>query len=246
MTTFSDPTFNNNYANHLKHLKLKGLQSKTIEGYARAIRRIGEYFNHKIDDLSEQQVTDYFEQLLQSHSWSAVKIDLYGLKFYYRHVLNKDWQHVDLIKPPRATRLPDTLTVDEAAYLFRKTNKLSYRVFFFVVYSLGLRLSEGLALTVGDIDAERQRVHIRDAKGNKDRFAPLPEETLNVLRRFWAVHRNPVLIFPNRKAGLKGSQSATTPLDRGGVQSTMKKVVKDCRIKKTLRFTVYAIATPHI
>jgi site-specific recombinase XerD len=51
---------------------------------------------------------------------------------------------------------------------------LSYRVFYFTLYSLGLRLGEGLALKVGDIDAARMRVHIRDAKGNRDRFVPLP------------------------------------------------------------------------
>jgi len=141
-------------------------------------------------------------------------------------VLNRPWQHVDFIKPPRAKRLPDILTVAEAAKLFAATKKLSYRVFFFTLYSMGLRLSEGLNLTVGDIDAARHRVHIRDSKGNKDRFVPLPDVTLDLLRRFWYVHRNPVLLFPNRKSGLKGSATATSPLDRGGVQKTMHIVTK--------------------
>ena len=48
------------------------------------------------------------------------------------------------------------------------------------------------------MDAQRGRVHIRDAKGNKDRLVPLPEATLALLRRFWQLHRNPVLLFPNR------------------------------------------------
>ena len=50
---------------------------------------------------------------------------------------------------------------------------LSYRVLFFTLYSLGLRLGEALRLQLGDIDAARARVHIRDAKGNQDRFVPL-------------------------------------------------------------------------
>jgi site-specific recombinase XerD len=105
-----------------------------------------------------------------------------------------------------------------------------------------LRLGEGLRLEIGDIDAARQRVHIRDAKGNKDRFVPLPDTTLETLRRFWSVHRNPVLLFPNRKGGLKGSYTATTPLDRGGVQTTMRKVVEACGIKKRSRRTVFVTA----
>ncbi len=232
MTTSSEANFKHRYETHLKHLKLKGLQPKTIDAYARAIRRIGAYFDHQIEDLSEQQLTDYFTDLLESHSWSAVKLDLYGLKFFYAHVLHKPWVSIDLIKPPKAQRLPDILTVDEAKGLFRETRTLSYRVFYFTAYSLGLRLGEGLRLQVGDIDAARQRVHIRDAKGNKDRFVPLPATTLDVLRRFWPVHRNPVLLFPNRHGGLKGAAQATTPLDRGGVQTTLHEVVAACGIKK--------------
>ena len=191
-------------------------------------------------------MTDYFTDLLESHSWSAVKLDLYGLKFYYTHVLHKPWENLELIKPPKAQRLPDIVTIDEAKALFTATLTLSYRVFYFTLYSLGLRLGEGLRLEVGDIDAHRQRVHIRDAKGNKDRFVPLPEATLRLLRRFWQVHRNPVLLFPNRHGGLKAACRATTPLDRGGVQSTLRKVVADCGIKKRLPRTAFLTAMPPI
>lgn len=76
MTAPSQADFKRHYETHLKHLRLKGLQPKTIEVYARAIRRIGAYFDHQINDLFESQLTDYFTDLLQSHSWSAVKLDL--------------------------------------------------------------------------------------------------------------------------------------------------------------------------
>ena len=85
----------------------------------------------------------------------------------------------------------------------------SYRVLFFTLYSLGLRLGEGLRLQVGDIDAERRRVHIRNAKGNKDRLVPLPEATLSQLRAFWRLHRHPSLLFPNRRGGLKAATNAS-------------------------------------
>ncbi len=228
------PHFKQQYETHLKHLRLKGLQPKTIEAYSRAIRRIGGYFDYQIDDLSESQLTNYFTDLLDSHSWSAVKLDLYGLKFFHTHVLHKPWLNLNLIKPPKARRLPDIVTVEEVKRLVQTTETLSYRVFYFTVYSLGLRLGEGLRLQVGDIDAPRQRVHIRDSKGNKDRFVPLPDATLHLLRRFWQVHHNPVLLFPNRHGGLMGAHRATTPLDRGGVQITLKKVVEACGIKKRL------------
>lgn len=238
--------FDRQYQTHLKHLKLKGLRPKTIDAYARAIRRMGTYFSHHIDDLSEAQLTDYFTDLIASHSWSAVKLDLYGFKFYTVHVLRKPWVMPHLVKPPKAQRLPDIVTVDEAQRLFAATRKLSYRVFYFTLYSLGLRLGEGLALKVCDIDAQRRRVHIRDAKGNRDRFVPLPDATLNALRRFWQVHRHPELLFPNRHGGLKAANCASSPLDRGGVQLTLRQVALDCGLKKRSRRTACATAMPRI
>ena len=244
MKTDTAERFDRQYQTHLKHLKLKGLQPKTIEAYSRAIRRIGDYFDHQIDTLSEQQLTDYFTDLVASHSWSTVKLDLYGLKFYYAHVLRQPWVAPGLIKPPKTQRLPDIVTIAEARRLFATTRVLSYRVFYFTLYSLGLRLGEGLRLRVGDIDAARGRVHIRDAKGNRDRFVPLPRATHKALQRFWQVHRNPVLLFPSRLGGLKAAASATTPMDRGGVQTTLHKVVETCGLKKRSRPTRFDIAMP--
>ncbi|MBK5971163.1 Tyrosine recombinase XerD [Thiorhodovibrio litoralis] len=242
MSTTCQEQFTRQYAAHLKHLRLKGLRPKTIDAYSRGVRRIGAAFDGCLEDLSEAQLLDYFTALLDTHSWSAVKLDLYGLKFFYTHVLHKPWVHVDLIKPPRGQRLPDILTVEEAQRVMQATRVLSYRVFFFTLYSLGLRLGEGLRLTVADIDAARRRVHIRDAKGRKDRLVPLPETTLQVLRRFWSLHRHPSLLFPNRQGGLTGAGSAKTPLDRGGVQVTLGKVVSACGIKKRSRPIAFAIA----
>ena len=251
--------FDQRYQTHLKHLKLQGLQPKTIQAYAHAIRRMGEYFDFQIDSLSPEQLTNDFSDLIDSHSWSSVKLDLYGYKFYTLHVLRKPWEMPHFIRPPKAQRLPDIVTTAEAQQHFASARVASYRVFFFTLYSLGLRtsapkpaatrqapqggqrslgaawrflVSEGLALTVADIDASRHRVQVRDSKGNRDRFVPLPDITLQVLRQFWATHRNRALLFPNRAGGLQQAYKATTPLDRGGVQSTLRVVAQQIGLKK--------------
>jgi len=244
MTPSIELEFNHYYSQHCKHLKLQGLQPKTIDAYSRAIRRIGEHFQGDLDNLSQDQLLDYFHALLDRLSWSAVKLDLYGLKFFYTHVLHRPWIDLPMIKPPRCTRIPDIVTVAEAEKLFMSTRNLSYRVFYFTIYSLGLRLGEGLNLQVGDIDATRMRVHIRNAKGNKDRFVPLPLTTLRVFRQFWMVHKNPTLIFPNRARGIKGAHLAESPLDRGGVQKTINLVTQEMGLKKRFPVTRYAIVMP--
>ena len=105
-------------------------------------------------------------------------------------------------------------------------------MFFFTIYSMGLRLGEGIKLMVGDIDSVNMRVHIRKGKGCKDRLVPLPENTLHVLRDFWSVHKHPVFIFPNRKRGLKNAHLVDSPLDRGGIQTAIRAVVQQIGIKK--------------
>ncbi|MBA3016391.1 MAG: hypothetical protein FP815_15790 [Desulfobulbaceae bacterium] len=94
-----------------------------------AIRRIGNYFNGRIDNLTSDQLLDYFVELLEEHSWSSVKLDLYGLKFFYTQALNKSWTDIPLVKPPKTSRIPDILTGDQLRSLFASTNDLSYRVF---------------------------------------------------------------------------------------------------------------------
>jgi integrase/recombinase XerD len=238
--------FEKNYQTHLKRLELNGMQPKTIEAYSHAVRRAGKYFDYQIDALTEDQFTEYFSDLLSTHSWSTLKHDLYGLKFYYEKVLHQPWPAPDLVKPPSVQRLPDIVTIEQMQRIIASTKVLSYRVFFYTIYSLGLRLGEGLRLQPCDIDADRKRVHIRDAKGNRDRLVPLPDATLLVLRRHWAVHRNPGLLFPNRQGGLKKAHLASTPLDAGGVQKALRAVTESCGLKKEFRRTACATATPLI
>jgi site-specific recombinase XerD len=242
----NDPQFIKYYQKHLKCLRLAGMQPKTVEAYSRAIRRIGNFFDCRIDNLSSDQMLDYFTELLDSHSWPTVKLDLYGLKFFYTNVLKKTWTDIPLIKPPKTTRIPDILSTEQLDRLFAATNRLSYRVFFFTIYSMGLRLGEGINLTVGDIDSHNMRVHIRDAKGNKDRLVPLPENSLRVLRKFWSVHKHPTFIFPNRKRGLKNACLVDRPLERGGIQVAMKTVVRQLNIKKKSHAIPCATALPPI
>jgi len=188
------------------------MQPKAIEAYSRAIRRIGNYFDCRIDNLTSDQLLDYFTELLEDHSWSTVKLDLYGLKFFYARVIDKTWEDIPLIKPPKTSRIPDILSIEQLGRLFAATNRLSYKVFFFTAYSMRLHLGEGISLTIGDIDSVNMRVHLRDAKGNKDRLVPLPDNTLHVLRNFWSMHRHPHFLFPSRKRGLKNARLAVNTL----------------------------------
>jgi site-specific recombinase XerD len=131
-------------------LQLQGKAEKTVEAYARAVRRSADFFRRCPDDLTAEELQTYYAALLKSHSCSRVKLDRCGLPFFYRYVLKRPWDWTEIVKPPCPQRLPDVLTREETLRLLGTVRKLRYRVFFATLYSTGLRLSEGLALEVGD------------------------------------------------------------------------------------------------
>lgn len=231
MNSADQQRFDTLYRQNIAALKRQGLQEKTIDGYSRALRRITDYYNRPPDQLTTDDLKQYFDALIETHSWSTIKVDLSGLKFFYKHVLSIDWVWVDLVKPPQIKSLPDVLSTEEVARLLYGFRKPCYQVYFLTIYSMGLRLSEALNLQIGDIDSERMRVHIRNSKGNKDRFVLLPQRTLNALRRYWSSHRNYKLLFP-KLSDSSLIQTITEPMSRNGITPAIKATAKECGIHK--------------
>lgn len=219
------------YEQHVNALKRQGKSKSTIDVYAHALRRVTTFFDRCPDTLNADDLKIFFSSLVDTHSWSSVKSDRNGLQFFYKHVLDKKWVWVDIVKPPIVKHLPDILTPNEISHLINSTQQARYQIYILTVYSMGLRLGEALNLKVGDIDSQLMRVHLREAKGKKDRYVTLPEVTLHALRKYWATHRNPQFIFP---AGKNASerQQATCHMDRGGVQKSFQAIVQRCGIHK--------------
>jgi site-specific recombinase XerD len=190
MNTSQAQRYNYLYEQHLINLSLQGKRPSTIDAYSRAVRRITQYFDQVPDTLTTANLKQYFNSLIQTHSWSTIKLDRNGLQFFYRYTLNKQWQWLSIVKPPQVKRIPDILTVTQVSDVINQTKKLRYQVFFITLYSIGLRLSEALNLTIHDIDQSTMLVHVRDGKGGKDRMVPIPERTLLALRGYWKTHRH--------------------------------------------------------
>lgn len=227
------------YKQHLQNLKLQGKRPATIDAYSRAVRRVADYFDRCPDQLTDDDLKSYFAALVETHSWSTVKVDRIGLQFFWDHTLGKEWNWIRIVKPPRTCRVPDILSLDQVDELLSLVRKPRYQTFFLTVYSMGLRLGEGLALQVDDIDSSRMTVHIRQGKGGKDRMIPLPNVTLEALREFWKTHRNPFLIFPNQNGSPETIRTARTPMDRGGAQEALKAALKEAGIAKHI--TVHSL-----
>jgi len=78
---------------------------------------------------------------------------------------------------------------------------LRYRAAWMTAYGAGLRVSEVVALKVADVDSQRMLLRVEQGKGNKDRYAMLPQRLLHVLRIWWRAARPPFWMFPSWRQG---------------------------------------------
>ena len=89
------------YQENLQTLKLQGYAVKTVEAYSRALRRVVDRTDKSPDKLTQRDLKDFFAGLVASHSWNTVKLDRNGLQFFCKHVLNREWDWVKIVKPPK-------------------------------------------------------------------------------------------------------------------------------------------------
>jgi site-specific recombinase XerD len=218
----------------LEDLQLRGLSARTQECYTRAVRQLAEHYRKSPDQISEEELREYFLHLKQvkKYSRSACTIALCGIKFFYEHTVHRDWPTIELVRPPQEHKLPVILSLEEVRRVLGLVRLPRHRVCLSTIYSCGLRLQEGIGLRVGDIDSARALVHVHLGKGGKDRYVPLPERTLELLRAHWRTHRNPEWLFPAPgRAGI-GESSAQRPMDCGGVQDAFKLALAQANIHK--------------
>jgi integrase/recombinase XerD len=156
-----------------------------------------------------------------------------AIKIFWEKTLRRTWPHeVKLIRANPQFKLPVILSANEVRRLLAAVPALDHRVCLTTIYSCGLRLGEGLRLQVGDIDSGRMFLHIRAGKGNQDRYVPLPERTLQLLREQWKTHRHPTWLFPAKGHSGRGVRTATEPMCRTTLQRAFRLALKACGIPK--------------
>ncbi len=218
----------------IEALQLRGLSERTQESYILAVRQLAKHFHKSPDLISEEELRQYFLYLknVKKYSRSGITIALCGIKFFFGQTLNRDFPLLDFIRPPRQKKLPIVLSPDEVRQILRLVRLQSYRTCLSTIYSCGLRLQEGTHLEVQDIDSSRRMIHLRQGKGAKDRYLPLPMRTLELLRQYWAHHRNPILIFPASGRDYTQLSQATSPISDSSLQKAFKAALKESGIHK--------------
>ena len=215
-------------------LHLSGKGERTQESSVREVRLLAQFYHKAPDRISEQALQHYFlhRKNIDGLAPASMRICYSGIRFFYQHVLKRDWPTLTLIRPQITHRLPAVLSVEEVKRLLASATPLHNQVYFTTVSSLGLRLHEALFLQVSDIDGPRLQVHVHRGKGAKDRYVPLPEETLALLRTYWKTHRHPAWLFPATGRDHTQSPTAAAPMRRSSVQGAFRKAKQRAGITK--------------
>jgi len=225
----------------IEDMQLRSLSKTTQDAYVRAVRRLAEHYGKSPEHISEEELRQYFLYLKNGEqvSPSSFKVALYGIKFIYKHTLRKKWPTLDLVRSTREKKLPVVLSISEVHRILGRLRCQRYRVCLSTIYSCGLRLREGVHLQVRSIDSDRMVVHIRKGKGSKDRYVPLPERTLQMLRQWWTTHRHAQWIFPGRPLMGAPLSAATGPMDVSGVQCAFRAALQESGVQKQV--TVHSL-----
>ena len=215
-------------------LQLTSKAQSTHDGYLREIRKLADHCRMPPDQITEQQVRTYFLHLKNDRNFAAgsLTVTLSALKFFYRITCPKDWVTLEQLRVKGPKTLPEVITISQVHNIIDACTTERMSVFFWTLYSLGLRLDEGLNLQVGDIDAARGVVHIHRGKGAKDRYLPLPTSTLNLLRQHWLTHRHPRFLFPADGRNHRNQPTAETPMAPTTPQDAMKLFTKQLKFGK--------------
>ena len=254
-------------------LRIRNYAPRTITTYLAAVARFAQHFRRSPDTLQPQHVRQYQLHLLQQHaSWSRFNQTVAALRFFYHVTLQRDNVVTMIPYGKKSKSLPAVFSSGEVARLFDAVELPRHRLFLQTAYAAGLRVSELVSLRVADIDSQRMILHIRNAKGAKDRLVPLSTVLLDRLRHYWREYRTHSWLFPGqtpgshvsigqvqricrqavRIAGITKKASmhtlrhsyATHLLENGTDLATLQKLLGHNQLSTTLRYT--HIQEPHL
>lgn len=220
-------------------MQLRNFSERTIESYVRAVGQLSGFCWKSPDQVTDEELRDYFLYLKNQKrlARATTTIALCGIKFFFESTMKRDWTTMGIPRPRAEHKLPVVLSREDVRAILRSVTELRHRACLSLIYACGLRLGEACRVQVRDVDGKRGLLHVRGAKGNKDRLIPLPPRTLALLRECWKTHRNPTWLFPSLGRGPhertdNSGATATAHVPIGTIQQTFRRALKASGVTK--------------
>ena len=182
-------------------LVTRGCSKRTISNYISCINRFKNYYEGKeLKKLKEKDILDYLKINFIDLDFSAATINVNraAIKYYYLVNFNIDFNNTLLPSCKVNNRFPTILSKQQIISIFNNESNLKHKLWIILAYGSGLRISEVASLKVSDILSKEHKIHII-GKGNKERYVPLPDFTLKLLRLYWLQNKDNITndyLFP--------------------------------------------------
>jgi len=184
-----------------RELLLRNYSQKTIKAYLMCIEFYFKYKKVNLNKLDQENIKDFL-LLLKSKDKSPQTINLYlnSIKFFYNQVL-KIYKKIDLKFAKRNKKLPIVLSCEEIKKIIENTTNNKHRLMITLAYSSGLRVSEIINLKIKDLSLNELIIHLKGAKGMKDRITIFPEKILNEIKNIIAGKSGEDYVFESERGG---------------------------------------------
>lgn len=183
-------------------LTLRNYSPETRRNYLLYARKFAAFYRRSPAELGTEEIRRFLlhQMEVEKLSYSSYRQIYAALKFLYTTTLGRSWAVARIPHPRRReVPLPVVLDADELEKLFRAIRKLKYRTLFMTCYACGLRINEACHLRPEDIDSKQMVVHVRHAKGGRERLTILSPKLLEALRIYWRLEKPRTWLFPGRR-----------------------------------------------
>lgn len=223
-----------------QYLRSKRYSESTIGTYSDALKSFFVFYNSKaIADISNEDVIVYNNEHILKNKLSASYQNQItnAIKLYFKTCRDTKIEVDKIHRPKRAKVLPNVLSKDEVKAILEAHSNVKHKMMLSLIYSCGLRCGELLALQPVHIDSKRNIVLLKNAKGKKDRIAPLSPKILEMLREYYKLFKPTTYLFEGQKPG--------TSYDSRSLQQVLKQALQKAGISKpvTLHWLRHSYAT---
>ncbi len=210
-------------------LSLRNYAPQTIKTYLKAVAQYNDVSG--LQKPSQNSLYKFAIHLKDKNlSFSHIKNSVMAVKLYSEIIFNQKLNSSFLFEYRKERKLPDVLSIEEIKAIINNIENLKHKTIISLIYSCGLRISECVNIKVKDIDSKRMLIKVIQSKGNKDRFVPLSEKMLFLLREYYNGYKPEEYLFEGQKEKFYSARS---------IQAILKNAIIKCKIKKHI--TVHSL-----
>ncbi len=181
---------------------LRKYSQRTIKQYLYHNKEFLRFSKKNPYEVSNEDLRDYLYHSANDKevSTSTLNTAINALRFYYGRVLKQGFVY-EIKRPKKDKKLPVVLSQEEVSQILLSVNNIKHKAILMLIYSAGLRVSEVVKLKLEDIDIQRKLIHVKSAKGRKDRYTMLSEVAIETLNIYIKSYSPPKWLFPGKKEG---------------------------------------------